>query len=117
MCLTTQQEWEEKQKKLQQKAAEGWVPGEDGNEEAAASDSDEDELPFACYICRRPWEECQDPVVTRCRHYFCEHCALKHNAKNAGRCAVCELPTNGIFNIAIDIERRLKDQKRKAADP
>jgi len=33
---------------------------------------EDDELPFACFICRRVWAEAQDPVVTRCKHYFCE---------------------------------------------
>ena len=33
-------------------------------------DSDEeDELPFACFICRQPFN---NPVVTKCKHYFCE---------------------------------------------
>ena len=31
----------------------------------------------------------QDPVVTRCKHYFCEQCALKHNAKEGRRRALC----------------------------
>ncbi|KAL2329587.1 hypothetical protein Fmac_017168 [Flemingia macrophylla] len=30
-------------------------------------------------ICRNPFV---DPVVVKCKHYFCEHCALKHHAKN-----------------------------------
>ena len=34
------------------------------------SDDDEDEaLPFACFICR---EGFKNPVVTKCKHYFCE---------------------------------------------
>ncbi len=37
----------------------------------------DDDLPFACLICRKPWGEAKDPVVTRCKHYFCESCALK----------------------------------------
>ena len=56
----------------------------------------------------------QDPVVTRCKHYFCEQCALKRNAKkgSGGRCAVCEAPTGGIFNVAHNIARRVEDQRR-----
>ncbi|KAL9262422.1 Zinc finger CCCH domain-containing protein [Drosera capensis] len=38
----------------------------------------EDTLPFACFICRNPFV---DPVVTKCKHYFCEHCALKFDAR------------------------------------
>ncbi|KAK9090811.1 hypothetical protein Sjap_023988 [Stephania japonica] len=37
-------------------------------------DNEDDPLPFACFICRQPF---LDPVVTKCKHYFCEHCALK----------------------------------------
>eukprot|EP00884_Botryococcus_braunii_P020037 jgi/Botrbrau1/6717/Bobra.0324s0008.1 len=70
----------------------------------------EDDLPFACYICRKPWAELEDPVVTHCKHYFCERCALRHNAKSR-KCYVCGAATSGIFNAALDIEKRLKQQK------
>ena len=63
-------EWEEKEKKKKQLQAMGLK--EDGEEEE--EESDDDELPFACFICRQPFV---DPVVTKCKHYFCEHCALK----------------------------------------
>lgn len=37
--------------------------------QAAADDSDDDEeVPFACLICRQPFT---DPIVTKCGHYFC----------------------------------------------
>ncbi|CRK95673.1 CLUMA_CG009131, isoform A [Clunio marinus] len=36
--------------------------------------SDEEDLPFKCLICRKSFE---DPVVTKCQHYFCEKCALE----------------------------------------
>ena len=49
-----------------------------------------------------------DPVVTKCKHYFCEHCALKHNSKTKN-CFVCEKPTGGVFNVAQDIVKRLKE--------
>ena len=71
-------EWEEEQKRRQEALQKGW--GADGDEdEAEGGDDDEDDgLPFACYICRKPWAECgSEPVVTKCRHYFCESCALK----------------------------------------
>ena len=51
--------------------------GEDADEEEGANltdEDDEDSLPFACFICRNSFV---DPVVTKCKHYFCEHCALK----------------------------------------
>ena len=39
-------------------------------------DSDDDDFPEKCPICRRGFT---NPVVTRCKHYFCEKCAV-------GRC-------------------------------
>ena len=65
--------------------------------------------------CRRePWEKVADPVMTKCRHYFCEKCALKQNAKS-GKCFVCEAQTQGIFNVAHDIKRKVKQKKRQDA--
>ena len=97
------QDWNEKQKRLEETK---W--DEDDKEDS----DEEDELPFACYICRKPWSELQDPVVTNCKHYFCEKCALRHNSLNRGKCAVCEQPTSGIFNIATEIDKKFK-QKNK----
>ena len=84
--------------------------GEEGQEEAA--EDDDDGLPFACWICRRQWDDQSDPVVTKCGHHFCEHCALKHNAKSK-RCAVCDQPTMGIFNTAHDIVKKIKNAAAK----
>lgn len=35
----------------------------------------------------------------RCKHYFCEKCALKQ-FKKTSRCFVCGTQTNGVFNVA-----------------
>ena len=52
-------------------------------------------LPFACYICRDAFK-C--PVVTRCKHYFCESCALTRYARQKKRdCAVCGAILDGNF--------------------
>lgn len=33
---------------------------------------------LCCVHCRELWAECKsDPVVTKCKHYFCERCAIK----------------------------------------
>mmetsp|Transcript_14513 Transcript_14513/g.40875 ORF Transcript_14513/g.40875 Transcript_14513/m.40875 type:complete len:321 (-) Transcript_14513:186-1148(-) len=87
----------------------------DGDESEEDGDDEDDDLPFACFLCRRPWDEHSEPVVTRCQHYFCEQCALKHHAKNP-RCFVCEVPTNGLFNVAKDILKKLKEDKKKAGN-
>ena len=67
------------------------------------------DLPFACLICKEPWESpsCADPVVTKCGHYFCETCALRQNSK-AGKCFACGKSTRGIFNTAAEIIKRFK---------
>ncbi|GLC54966.1 hypothetical protein PLESTB_000925700 [Pleodorina starrii] len=118
--------WEEEQKRKAEALAKGWNPDGDGEEEgeggegddAAAARGGEEELPFACFVCREAWEACKGPpVVTRCRHYFCEKCALRAAAKST-KCAVCGQSTQGIFNIAHDVlkrQKRLEEAARKAA--
>jgi RING finger protein 113A len=86
-------EWEEKEKarKAREAAAvAGMLAEAEGGTGAAAEEEVEDDLPFACFICRRVWAEVRDPVVTRCKHYFCEQCALQHHAK-AKTCATCNV--------------------------
>jgi RING finger protein 113A len=68
-----EREWDEAEKVRKRnlalrEAGEEVVDDDDDNDE------DDDSLPFACFICRQPFV---DPVVTKCNHYFCEHCALK----------------------------------------
>ncbi|XP_045508368.1 E3 ubiquitin-protein ligase RNF113A-like [Colias croceus] len=64
----------------------------------------DDELPFKCFICRNSF---RDPVVTRCKHYFCEKCALE-NYKKTTRCFICNAQTSGVFNPAMEIEAKIK---------
>lgn len=68
---------------------------------------DEDNVPFKCLMCR---ESFTNPVVTRCKHYFCEKCALSHY-RTSTRCFVCQKQTSGIFNPAKEIARRLKQKQ------
>ncbi|XP_009609000.1 zinc finger CCCH domain-containing protein 1 [Nicotiana tabacum] len=100
-----EKEWDEAEKERKRKLAMGMLDEDD--EDAEKSDEDDDDaLPFACFICREPFV---DPVVTKCKHYFCEHCALKHHAKNK-KCFVCNQPTLGIFNTAFEIRKRMAAQ-------
>ncbi|XP_073964589.1 RING finger protein mdlc [Choristoneura fumiferana] len=64
----------------------------------------DEELPFRCFICRSSFT---DPVVTRCKHYFCEKCALE-NYKKSTRCFICNAQTSGVFNPAKELEAKLK---------
>ncbi|KAK0175711.1 hypothetical protein PV327_009440 [Microctonus hyperodae] len=67
-------------------------------------DSDDDNLPFKCFICRNSFT---DPVVTKCKHYFCEKCALDHYKKST-RCFICNVQTTGVFNPAKELIARTK---------
>ncbi|CAG07238.1 unnamed protein product, partial [Tetraodon nigroviridis] len=66
------------------------------NEENYEVSSDEEDLPFKCFICK---DSFKNPIVTKCKHYFCEVCALQHYRKSK-RCYVCNTQTNGVFNPA-----------------
>jgi RING finger protein 113A len=88
----------------------------DDNEEKGQSGDenyeikDEEEFPFACFICRDPFV---NPVVTLCGHYFCEQCAL-NNYKLSQKCVACGKPTGGIFNQATKLIKymdSIKDSK------
>lgn len=69
-----EKEWEEAEKERKKKMAMGLI---DDSDVEVASDEDEDSLPFACFICREPFTLEKNPVVTKCKHYFCESCALQ----------------------------------------
>ncbi|CAK9313661.1 unnamed protein product [Citrullus colocynthis] len=101
-----EKEWEEVEKARKRKLA---MKSDDGDEDTSepSDEDEEDALPFACFICREPFV---DPVVTKCKHYFCEHCALKHHAKNK-KCFVCNQPTLGIFNTAHEIRKKMAQSK------
>lgn len=103
-----EKEWEEAEKARKRNLALGMDDEEVGGA-GHDDDNDEDELPFACFICR---ENFVDPVMTKCKHYFCEHCALKHHAKNK-KCFVCNEPTLGIFNAAHEIRKKMADAGKR----
>ncbi|XP_062037340.1 E3 ubiquitin-protein ligase RNF113A-like [Lepus europaeus] len=73
--------------------------------------SDHEEIPFKCFICRQTF---QNPVVTKCRHYFCESCALQH-FRTTPRCYVCDQQTSGVFNPAKELMAKL-ERHRAAAE-
>ncbi|KAM7490865.1 hypothetical protein LguiA_033786 [Lonicera macranthoides] len=103
-----EKEWEDAEKVRKRNLAMGLLDDDD-EEGAVQSDEDDDALPFACFICRQPFV---DAVVTKCKHYFCEHCALKHHSKNK-KCFVCNKPTLGIFNTAHEIRKRKAVEGKK----
>lgn len=74
--------------------------------------SDEDDLPFKCFICRESFKE---PVITKCNHYFCEKCALD-NYKKSTRCYVCGVQTFGFFKPAKQLAAKLAVAREEKAD-
>ncbi|XP_041883934.1 LOW QUALITY PROTEIN: E3 ubiquitin-protein ligase RNF113A-like [Corvus kubaryi] len=69
--------------------------------------SDEEDVPLKCFIRRGSF---RNPVVTKCRHYFCESCALRRYRKSQ-RCCVCDKQTNGVFNPAKELTAKLEKHK------
>ena len=70
------QDWNEEQKAKLDEKLKGWNP-DDEDGEPEEDKAEDDGIPFACFTCRRTWAECRSAVITRCKHYFCEPCALK----------------------------------------
>lgn len=83
-------------------------------EDESEDESSDEDIPFACLICRKPYT---DPVVTRCGHYFDSACAIKRFAKTP-KCAACGAPTGGIFNRADKVieKMRKKREEREEAE-
>ncbi|KAH1001192.1 E3 ubiquitin-protein ligase RNF113A [Dendroctonus ponderosae] len=76
---------------------------------------DEEELPFKCVICRASFV---NPVVTRCKHYFCEKCALERYKKTM-RCFVCNAQVttlNPARNLITKLKNMEKEQKQSGED-
>ena len=85
---------------------------EDDDKYKISSSDDDDDLPFKCIICK---ESFTHPVVTKCKHYFCEKCALQEYKKRQ-RCFACGAQTGGVFNPAKEIIAKLKKAEAKAAE-
>jgi RING finger protein 113A len=64
---------------------------------------EDEQLPFACYLCRKPFTS---PVVTNCSHYFCLACIISSNKKSP-KCPICSKPMSGVFNTAQKIIDRM----------
>ncbi len=82
---------------------------EDDDKYKVSSDEDDD-LPFKCFICKESFVQ---PVVTKCKHYFCEKCALEQYRKSQ-RCFACGVQTGGVFNPAKEIIAKLEKAKQEA---
>ncbi len=97
---------------LEREMQEGTYGEDDEDDGKYEVSSDEEDLPFKCFICK---ESFRSPVVTKCKHYFCERCALDHYRKSQ-RCFACGKQTNGVFNPAKDIMAKMEKMKKEEAD-
>jgi len=106
-----EKEWEDEQKLKRERISQ---PG--GHIETHESDSEyliekDEEFPFACLICKKPFVK---PVQTKCKHYFCQSCAVNRYMIDP-RCAICKDNTNGIFNVAHKLAKLVEKRKEKEA--
>ncbi|CBF80042.1 hypothetical protein AN7755.2 [Aspergillus nidulans FGSC A4] len=91
----------------------GKVVSQRGGQAGEDEDDEEEQLeniPFACIICKKPY---QNPIVTKCGHYFCESCALQRYRKNPS-CAACGAGTGGVFNVAKKLNGLLEKKRERA---
>ncbi|PIC42641.1 hypothetical protein B9Z55_009654 [Caenorhabditis nigoni] len=85
--------------------------GVEDDEDYEIRDQD-DAFPEDCFICGKPFV---DPIVTKCKHYFCTMCAL--NAfKKSSKCPICHQNTEKIMNAAKDLINFLKRKKKLEAE-
>lgn len=98
-------EWE----KVQHKKKEAALNGAE-LEDSADDLSSQEDIPFACFICRKEYVQ---PIVTRCGHYFCESCAIQRYKKNPN-CIICGAGTSGIFNAAKKLQLKLSKKKSRS---
>ena len=97
---------------LEKEIEQGTYGADDEDDDKYKISSDEDDdLPFKCFICKESFTK---PVVTKCRHYFCEKCALEQYRKSQ-RCFACGAQTSGVFNPAKDIMAKLQKAEKEAA--
>lgn len=100
-------EWEE----VQHKKREAILHGKEVYcEDTEDSSSEEEDIPFACFICKKEYVQ---PIVTKCGHYFCEACAIQRYKKKKN-CIICGAGTFGIFNAAKKLELKLLKKKSRS---
>lgn len=97
---------------LEREMKDGTYGKDDHEDNKYEISSDEEDLPFKCYLCRESFNK---PVVTKCKHYFCEKCALEHYRKSQ-RCAACGVQTHGVFNPAKDVIAKLEQMRKAEVD-
>jgi len=92
---------EEKWNKKQEDRKKRFMKGLPEDEEDEDKEKKGEDFPWGCFICRSVFK---NAVVTKCKHYFCEQCALQRYTREKQKaCYICLNPTNGIFNICKEL--------------
>ncbi|KAG0129006.1 hypothetical protein HOY82DRAFT_17515 [Tuber indicum] len=76
-------------------------------DDSKGEDEEEKELkdiPFKCVICK---DDYKSPIVTKCKHYFCETCAIARYKKTPN-CEICGKRTDGAFSMAKELRKKLE---------
>lgn len=63
-------------------------------------------VPFKCVICRSDYK---DPVVTPCKHYFCETCIAQYYRQKKS-CFICGEDTRGIMKPVKDMRKVITNE-------
>ncbi|CUS22893.1 LAQU0S07e02520g1_1 [Lachancea quebecensis] len=85
----------------------GWKLNQDWKLQLSEEESKElQKIPFKCLICKGDYK---NPVMTKCKHYFCSSCFMAR-AKKTTKCAVCNDDTHGAAKTAKDLQKILKNQ-------
>lgn len=54
--------------------------------------------------------------IFRCSHYFCRSCAFERYQSGKTKCACCNAPTHGIFNLADKLLKRIAKKEKAVMD-
>lgn len=104
-------EWQQKQARIAARKRGEIVSDSDSDYEI--KDSEDDEVPFACHICRDSFTK---PMRTKCNHFFCQKCIVAHYLKTP-TCPVCGRVLDGSFVRAEKILLRLSRRvERRTGD-
>ncbi|KAI5856435.1 hypothetical protein BZA05DRAFT_388474 [Tricharina praecox] len=104
-------EWEIKQKGGKMPVLQGKKMGT--GEWKPADEKEEEEIPFKCVICKGDYKS---PIQTKCGHYFCENCAIDRYRRKNPSCAICGKRTDGVFNGAKGLQKKLDIAKERAEE-
>lgn len=106
-------DWNKEQAAKKKRMEEGLAAFGGSNplsQEGTGENADDEDLPFACFICRGDFK---NPVVTNCGHYFCGKCIMDYGKEHSNKCPVCSKQTFGVFNIAKKVIKKMQERDQQ----